>query len=448
MSFGMSLHRKFRLAYFVSHPIQYQTPMLRRVAREPDIDLTVFFASDHSARGYRDEGFGGVSVKWDVPLLEGYRFEFLPTLRHTTKTGFWGPINRGFYGALRKGKFDAIWLHGYWSVNSISMMIAAKLLGIPVLERTDGTLFDHPRSGFKLAIKRIFFSIARHLIHVVLPVGSSNRHYWQHYLGPEFPSFLVPYAVNNAYFQQMTAEARHTREDFRQSLNLEKGRPIILYASKLMRRKRCIDLIDAYLGIKPAPEAKRPYLLIVGDGSERALCEAKVRAAGDSDVRFLGFQNQSQLPRFFDLCDVFVLPSVEEPFGLIVNEVMNAGKPIIISDQVGCQPDLVEDGVNGRVFAAKNIFALRSALESVLSDAGMRCEMGRRSLERISEWTFEEDIHGLRKALHYVAGMPLNADAGDQVDGISRSRSGVGSRPESGMNAAGPSTANLGSCRT
>jgi hypothetical protein len=62
--------QKVRLAYLVSHPIQYQAPLLRRIAQEPDIDLTVFFGSDFSVRDYKDEGFG-VGVKWDVPLLEG-----------------------------------------------------------------------------------------------------------------------------------------------------------------------------------------------------------------------------------------------------------------------------------------------------------------------------------------------------------------------------------------
>ena len=63
--------RRVRLAYFVSHPIQYQAPLLRRIARESDIDLTAFFCSDLSVRGYHDSGFG-VRVQWNIPLLEGY----------------------------------------------------------------------------------------------------------------------------------------------------------------------------------------------------------------------------------------------------------------------------------------------------------------------------------------------------------------------------------------
>jgi glycosyltransferase involved in cell wall biosynthesis len=397
---------KLKLAYLVSHPIQYQAPLLRRLAQEPDIDLTVFFWSDHSVKGYTDEGFGGVHVKWDVPLLEGYRYEFLPAIYRSTELTFWPQINRGVYRALKKGKFDAIWLHGYWSANCIVTMVAAKLLGIPVLERAEGTLIDHSRSHLRLALKRFFFSFMRHFVRAVLPISTRNRDYWTHYLGPGFPSFLVPYAVNNAYFRQAATAASYSREEFRTQLNLDPGRPILLYASKLMERKRCIDLIHAFLGIKPGMNGKRPYLLIVGDGSERPECEATARGAGESNVRFLGFQNQSQLARFFDLCDVFVLPSVYEPFGLIVNEVMNAAKPIIVSDEVGCQPDLIADGVNGRVFPARNVEALRAAIESVLEDAGERQKMGRRSLERISQWSFEEDIRGMREALNWLLGLP------------------------------------------
>ncbi len=402
------MNKKLRLAYVVDHPIPYQAPLLRRLTQEPDIDLTVFFLSDHSVKGYADGGFGGIQVKWDTPLLEGYHYEFLSVVRQRKgKKTFWVPFNRGFHRALKKGKFDAVWLHGYWSINSILTMIAAKVLRIPVLVRVDSTLSDHPRSSFRLAIKRLFFSIMKHFIHAVLPVSTMNRCYWAHYLGPDFPSFMVPYAVDNKYFQKMAAEASRSREEFRQQLSLEQDRPVILFASKLLVRKRCIDLIDAYLGIKLTPGSKRPYLLIVGDGSERAACEARVRAAGEADVRFLGFQNQSQLAPFYDLCDVFVLPSARDSFALTVNEVMNAGKAIIVSDDMGTQPDLITDGVNGKVFPARNVEALRAAIVSVLGDDEGRLEMGRRSLERINQWSFEEDIRGLRQALNHVAGLPL-----------------------------------------
>jgi glycosyltransferase involved in cell wall biosynthesis len=402
---------KFRVAYFVSHPIQYQAPLLRRLALESDIDLKVFFWSDHSVTGYADQGFGGVEVKWDVPLLEGYKFEFLPVIRRSTEVSLTAPMNRGCFRALRTGKFDAVWLHGYWNVNSLVTMAAAKVLGIPVLLRAESTLIERKRSGYKLFLKKTVFWVLRKFVTAVMPIGSLNRQYWAHYFGPGIPTYTMPYAVDNEYFQSASREAEQTREAFREQLGLRVGQPIILYASKLMDRKRCIDLIDAYLGLRPMADGGLPYLLIVGDGVERANLEARVRGAGVNNVLFLGFQNQSQLSRFYDLCDIFVLPSVDEPFGLIVNEVMNAARPVVVSDEVGCQPDLVRDGENGRVFRARNVTALRDVLDSLLSDLAACRRMGQRALADINKWSFEEDVRGLRQALHFVTGLQHNSSA-------------------------------------
>src|SRR3982074_1213333 len=112
---GSRLKNKVRLAYLVSHPIQYQAPLLRRIALEPDIDLTVFFGSDFSVKGYQDDGFG-VDVKWDVPLVGGYHHEFLPVVRDIGMQTFTSPLNYGIFSSLRgDGRtppFDALGVHG------------------------------------------------------------------------------------------------------------------------------------------------------------------------------------------------------------------------------------------------------------------------------------------------------------------------------------------------
>src|SRR5271170_273335 len=150
---GSRSKKKVRLAYLVSHPIQYQAPLLRRIAQEPDIDLTVFFGSDFSLRSYQDEGFG-VDVKWDVPLLDGYHSEFLPVIRDDGTQTVTTPLNYGIYSALRGSAaepgFDVLWVHGYAMVNAMHGMLAARALEIPVLLRADMWLRDRPRSGPKL----------------------------------------------------------------------------------------------------------------------------------------------------------------------------------------------------------------------------------------------------------------------------------------------------------
>lgn len=402
--------KKVRLAYLVSHPIQYQAPLLRRIAREPDIDLTVLFGSDFSVRGYQDQGFG-VDIKWDVPLVEGYRHEFLPKLRDGSDVNLLSPLNYGIVSRLRKGpsnggeRFDALWVHGYASANAMHGILAAKALGIPVLLRAESWLGDRERSGLKLAAKQGFFSALKDMVDCVLPIGTLNAEYWRHHLGNEFPQSLMPYAVDNDYFERRSHEAASSRDSLLAELKLDPARPVILFASKLQTRKRCADLLEAYLQLSPAPGVEpHPYLLIVGDGEERSALEKRVAESGLGSIRFCGFRNQSELPGFFGIATVFVLPSKHEPWGLIVNEVMNAGRAVIVSDDVGCARDLITDGVEGCIFPVGDIDALANALRKVLATPETAAQMGQRALERIRTWSFEEDVRGLRHALARVTG--------------------------------------------
>ena len=199
----------------------------------------------------------------------------------------------------------------------------------------------------------------------------------------------MPYAVDNRYFQRRVEEVRQKRAELQKELNLDPARPVILFASKLQRRKRCEDLLAAYrnlspeLGIEPLP-----YLVIVGDGEERASLERQAAETGLGGIRFCGFRNQSELPRLFDLATVFVLPSRHEPWGLIVNEVMNAGRAVIVSDEVGCQPDLITDGVEGCVFPAGDVAGLTAALRRCWQRRRPRAAMGQRGLARDSRLGF------------------------------------------------------------
>ena len=392
--------RPVKIAYLVSHPIQYQAPLLRRLAREPDLELTVFFGSGFSLRGYRDKGFG-VTVEWGVPLLEGYRSVFLSPLHDDGTASVMSPISLGL--SRRLADFDVLWTHGYATFNQLHGMLAAKALGIPVLLRAESWLSDRPRGRLRLFAKRACFAVLRHLADGVLPIGTRNAAYWRHYMGPRIPHFLVPYAVDNCYFQRRSTEAAASREALRAELHLDPGRPVILFASKLQERKRCADLIAAYARLAPSAGIDpHPYLVIVGDGQENAALRQQAATTGFQSIRFCGFRNQSELPRFFDLCSVFVLPSRHEPWGLIVNEAMAAGRAVIVSNDVGAQLDLVTDGVEGCVCPVQNVPALHAALVRVLDQPETACQMGARALERIRRWDFEADIRGIRQAVAAV----------------------------------------------
>jgi glycosyltransferase involved in cell wall biosynthesis len=417
-----------RLAYLVSHPIQYQAPLLRRIAHEPEIDLTVLYGSDFSVRGYQDEGFG-VEVAWDTPLLEGYASEFLKNWHDTGTVSFTSPISRGIYRRLRELQPDALWVHGYASINSLLGILAANSLGIPVLLRAESWLGDRPRSAFKLAAKSLLLRALSSSIAAVMPIGSRNATYWRHYM-PIVPQFPMPYAVDNGWFAARAAEA--DTDALRAELYLEPGRPVILFASKLQPRKHADHLLIAFAALLnpgapgldsetwvrvPGDHHPLPYLLLVGNGEERTHLEQQAANLGIADhVRFTGFRNQSELPGYFKLASVFVLPSQHEPWGLIVNEAMAAGCPVIVSSDVGCHPDLIpanpvgapsidSDGWGtGIVYPFGNIPALTAALRNVLASPDISAQMSKAARERIATWSFEQDIAGLRTALAHTTG--------------------------------------------
>jgi glycosyltransferase involved in cell wall biosynthesis len=405
--------KKIRLAYFVSHPIQYQAPLLRRIAQEPDIDLTVFFAADFSIRSYEDKGFG-VDISWDAPLVSGYRHEFLPPLWKRSRQ--LKPLIHGLVSRLRAGPdqpgFDLLWVHGYSTVNALYGILAAKSLGIPVLLRAESWLDYHDgrstlRAKVKATAKRLFFRSLRPMVDGVLPIGTLNAAYWTHFFGEAMPQFLMPYAVDNAYFQRRRQDARLHRSALQAALNLDPSRPVILFAAKLIKRKCCSDLLQAYIQLcSEAASQPNPYLLIVGDGEERSALERQAAASGLNGIRFLGFRNQSELPGLFDLATVFVLPSRNEPWGLVANEVMNAGCPVILSDEVGCHPDLLTDGLGGRVFPVGDVDALCKLLRQITSEADTAKAMGAEARMRIERWSFDQDVDGMRKAIaHITKGM-------------------------------------------
>jgi len=424
-----------RLAYLVTNPIQYQAPLLRRIAREPGIDLTVLFGSDFSVRGYHDEGFG-VEVAWDTPLLEGYKSEFLKSWRDTGTVSFTSPFSRGLYRRLQELQPDALWVHGYASLNSLQGILAANALGIPVLLRAESWLGDRPRSPLKLAAKSLLLRALGPAIDAVLPIGTLNAAYWSRYF-PAVPQFPMPYAVDNDWFATRAAAADPTA--LRTELQLDPGRPVILFASKLQPRKHAGHLLAAFHSLlnpgvarssralgAMSGELHLPYLLIVGDGEERTHLQQQATDLGiEPHLRFAGFRNQTELPAFFRMASVFVLPSQHEPWGLIVNEAMACGCPVIVSSDVGCHPDLIpahsspggpfiarslrdERGTTtappGIVYPVGDIPALTAALRCVLATPDVSAQMGVAARARISTWSFEQDIAGLRAALAHTTG--------------------------------------------
>lgn len=392
-----SVRRPLRLAYLVSHPIHYQAPFLRRLAADPEIDLTVFFQSDLSLRTVYDPGFG-IDVAWDTDLIGGYRHEFLPALGSRDVLEFFQPATYGLWPRLRAGRFDALWVHGYARFHNLCAMAMARMLGMHVLVRDDVTPISKRRGWVRRQAKRAFFGMLGGLCQSFTTVGTLNAAYYRENGIPDARMFLMPYAVDNDFFQSAVAEARTRLPEIRAGLGVDDA-PVVLYASKLLSFKRADDLLAAYARVAGPPGPGQPWLLIVGEGELRPRLEAEIARLGLERVRLFGFKGQRELPAFFAVADLFVLPSVQEPWGLVVNEAMNAGLPVIVTDLVGCAPDLVHHGVNGLVVGPGDVGGLAEALAALLADPAAARRMGENSLAMVRAWDYAAAHRGLRRAL-------------------------------------------------
>jgi len=364
-----------RLLYLVSHPIQYQAPLLRRIAGEPGIELRVLYGDRASAALHREPEFG-VDVAWDVPLLDGYDHVALAST----------DLGREIAAA------DAVWIHGWqypWQRRALTLAVRQD---VPVLMRGENwsvAMPDPPGAlgwAKRLWRRRLFQQIAG-----FLAIGSCNRDYYAAHGVATDRLFSMPYAVDNAFFAARAAASAAWQGELRHQLGVAPDQPVLLFVGKLTPRKSPELLAAAWAGARWS--GRPPALVFVGDGEMR---EAVRRIAPQAVLA--GFRNQSELPAFYGLADLLVVPSRREPWGLVVNEAMACGTAVVASDEVGAAHDLIGPET-GAIFSAGDADALAARLTDCLPRAAA---LGEAARQRVAGWDFEEDVSGLKTALAAV----------------------------------------------
>ena len=384
-----------RVAFLLTHPIQYISPFLAYLARRSSINVVALYQSDCSLPD-RPSANSHAFPAWDIPLLDGYEYRFLPALGSRHHLSYLRPFTYGLGRGLRRLQVRAIVVHGYNRPFHWRAIRTAHQLGVKVYVRDDSNLVAKDRTASNIAIKTAFFRLIDRYVSGYLSVGKANRAYYlSHGVAPN-KVFDMPWAVDNAFFQTRSTAARLARPSLREQLGIERGVPVVLYVGQLRRKKGLLDLVDAFERVSESVQP-RPYLLIVGDGELRSLLAARIK--NNPRVMACGFQNQTTLPAYYELCDVFVLPSHSDTWGLVVNEAMNAAKPVIVSDRVGCCMDLVVHGANGYVFPAHDVDRLADCLREALSEPERLVEMGKRSLAVIQRNDFRACADALDAAI-------------------------------------------------
>jgi glycosyltransferase involved in cell wall biosynthesis len=350
---------KIRLAILASHPVQYYAPMFRELAQR--IDLHVFYAHSATPAQQAAAGFGH-AFEWDINLTDGYSHSFLTNVSKRPGTDWFGGCDTPeIYNNLKSGGFTVVLTLGWHLKSMIQGSVAAKRLGLPVLVRGDSQL-STPRSPIKKWVKAIAYPILLRAFDAALYVGKNNQAYWQHYGFPERRLFFSPHCVETKRFAE--GATTKTRDALRSRLGIAPTSFVVLFAGKLLPFKRPLDIVQALAKVRQAGGDCR--MMVAGSGPLET--DLKALAADLSvPLDLLGFRNQSEMPSAYAAADVLVLPSDgRETWGLVANEALASGKPIIVSDVVGCAPDLAADRACGQIFTMGDHEALAKALSRAM----------------------------------------------------------------------------------
>ena len=388
-----------RLAIVATHPIQYYAPLFRRLAARADMAVHVFYGWEGSASApAMDRGFGH-AIQWDIPLLEGYPFTVLANVSSDPGTHHYrGIVCPELNERLTAWKPDAILVYG-WNFHSHLQTLRSFHGRLPILFRGDSTLIDHRRLMAALARRALLRWVYRH-IDLALYVGVNNHAYYRWCGVDEDRLMWAPHSVDNDRFTDPAGELQEAANAWREQLGIPATSAAVLFAGKLEPKKAPDVLLRAFIQRNRSDE----HLLIVGSGP----LERSLRAdAGDrTNIHFLGFQNQSRMPVVYRLGDLFVLPSrgPGETWGLAVNEAMASGRPVIVSDRVGCGPDLVRNRVSGEVVPANDADALQAAIGRILDGAETRHQLAAGSARLIEDWSMDSQAQHIGEAVRAVTG--------------------------------------------
>jgi glycosyltransferase involved in cell wall biosynthesis len=364
---GGTKQRGLSLAVVCTHPVQYQVGLWRALPRH-GVEPTVFYGSRHLLEASSDPHFG--SFAWDVPLLDGYRHEFLETREFPRVMGRlrqrWGPGDRwpkGLTTLLRQRRFDAVLVHGYVSGGALAGILAGRRTSTPIVMRGD-THARGRRVGWRGRAWRLVLRALLSRVSTFLAIGSWNREYW---LGLGVPPERIRtslLAVDNDYFRGQVKAQPGRALELRQAWGAASSDVVFLFSGKLIPTKDPETLVRAFARLPKEPLC---HLVVVGAGPlERSLQQIQ-RELGCERVVWQGFVNQSEIAHHYSAADVLVLPSLYDAWGLAVNEALACGVPCIVSDRVGAGPDMIEPRGAGEVFTAGDAGSLEHAMLAALN---------------------------------------------------------------------------------
>ncbi len=379
---------KRRLVILTEIISPYRIPLFNALAQHASVELHVIFLAETDPnlrqwRVYKEE------IRFSHQVLPAWRRRFG---RYNLL------LNRGVGRALSAASPDAILCGGYSYAASWQTLFWARSHGIPFLLWSESNLQDL-RSGH-LLVESLKAEFLGKCSGFVVPGRSALEYLRSHKINEEF-IFTAPNAVDNDLFAGAAAVARRDATARRRELNLPSR--YFLFVGRLVREKGVFDLLSAYA--KLGQDVRQQVgLVFVGDGVSRRQLEEQATSIAPGVIEFAGFAHREHLAAYYALADALVLPTYTDTWGLVVNEAMACGLPVILSRAAGCAADLVKENWNGLLVSPRDVSGLISAMTSLANQPDLGLRMGARSVQHISQYSPEQWSIAIAGAVQATAG--------------------------------------------
>lgn len=367
----------------------YRRPLFRALASLDGIDLRVYFCAEtHKERN------------WRVVQNSDFHNEVLNGIAVDLGGAFTYHINPSIAGKLLRCKFDAVIIGGYSDFTTQLTFALSKVINLPIVLWTEA--IGDVRTKLDCLTRPVLSKISKNVNSIVVP-GTRAMEYQIKTGAPPEKVFIAPNIVDNDLFYSTSMSCTSRKTRLKSELGWGASRRVVLYVGQLIPRKGVDVLVDAYELLHR--DLRDVTLVIVGDGPERRSLEDACSLKGLRNVRFTGWVDERTKALYYALADVFVIPSYGDVWGLVVNEAMASGLPVVSTSAVGAAHDMIRDGWNGFITEPGNPEQIRQALKSVLSNEEDTKMMGERSREVIRrQFEVTNMVNGFAKALSYALG--------------------------------------------
>lgn len=363
--------------------------------------MTVLYCSQIGVEPYFDADMN-TTISWNMDLLGGYDYTFLPEAERIKATGFLKVNNPSVSSELKRESADVVLIYGYSHITALRALFWCSMHQVPTIMISDSEL-KTPRERHVLFLKKMLLPRLLNFFKGFLTVGDCNEAYYDHYGVSLQKFFRSPFTIDEDVFNAAYHDRQKLRAACRTRLGIAEREVLVLTVGKLSRRKRPRDIVDVARAVQAKGNPAMLRFMLVGDGEEMHQLEQIVKEE-QLLVLLCGFINVDLLPEFYAAADFLVHPAGVEPFGLVVPEACCIGLPLLLSEAVGAigPKSPGRTGENAVVFPVGDVSRLTELVQDLALNPERRARMAARSREIFEELDMRHSVDGALQAIEFV----------------------------------------------